>query len=333
MLTLATTTPQVLGCTPCECGVPGACLQERLPSFLQFIPYNLLHIGTTVLIPFFIVLVISSIARWTLKQLLRNTNMVIVNSIAVFIGSLYVWPFVFSYFQPNVIAELLPLIASVVSILLVYIVFTVLDLRKKKVSILRSIIGLLIILGIISVATFAVRFARFSQYNQIVTSKRQSVEDVLKPLGLIERSNEVVVLLKSKNYSALGAYIHPSKKINISFRDYGGVNFDKDEFLSVVQNNQLPQVNAYKRVDDFTITADELLNVVSELLNTNYEEGYYIDNHNYAEEGKQVSEYSEADFLYKQGGKTTTLTFTKDATTSTWYLSKINYFDWDYPGY
>ena len=332
MLTLATT-PQVLGCTPCECGVPGACLQERLPSFLQFIPYTLLHLGVTFLTPFFIVLIVSMIARWALKQLWRKVSMTLINAIAVFIGSLFVWPFIFSYFQPNVIAEVLPLIASVVSILLVYIVFTILGLRKEKISILRSIIGLLVILGIIAAATFAVRFARFSQYNQMVTSKRQSVEDVLKPLGLIERSNDVVALLKSKNYSTLDTYIHPSKKINISFRDYGGVNFNKDEFLSVVQNNQLPQVNAYKRVDDFTVTADELLNVVSELLNSNYEVDYYVDNHNYAEEGKQVSEYGEADFLYKQGGKTTTLTFTKDATTNTWYLSKINYFDWDYPGY
>ena len=135
--------------------------------------------------------------------------------------------------------------------------------------------------------------------------------------------------LKTKNYVALGSYINPTKKINISYRDYGGVNFDKNEFLSVVQNNQLAEVNAYKRVDDFTITAEEMLNVVSVLLKSNYE----VDYHNYADDSKELTDYSEADFLYKLGGKTTTLTFTKDTATNTWFLSKINYFDWDYPGY
>src|SRR3989344_6142907 len=135
MLTLVTTTPQVLGCTPCECGVPGACLQERLPSFLQFIPYTLLHLGVTFLTPFFIVLIVSTIARFALKQLLRDANMAIVNTVAVFVGSLFVWPFIFSYFQPNVIAEVLPLIASLVSIVLVYTVFAMFDLKKKKASV------------------------------------------------------------------------------------------------------------------------------------------------------------------------------------------------------
>jgi hypothetical protein len=333
MLTFATTTPQVLGCTPCECGIPGACLQERLPFFLQFIPSFVIHLAVTFLTPLVFVLLTSLLARWAMKQLLRSLNATVINSLAVFIGSLFVWRFIFSYFQPNVIAEMTPLIASVASMVLVYLLFTTLDLRRKKTSILHSILGLLIILSLTALATFTVRHARLSQYNQIVTSKKQSVVDILKPLGLLESSDEVADLLKTKNYMALGSHINPTKKIIISFRDYGGVNFDKDEFLSVVQNNQLTQVNAYERVDDFTITAEELLNVVSELLSSSYEEVYYIDNHNYAEEGKELSEYSEADFLYKQGGKTTTLTFTKDATTNTWYLSEINYFDWDYPGY
>ena len=131
----------------------------------------------------------------------------------------------------------------------------------------------------------------------------------------------------------LGSYINPIKKINLSFRDYSGVNFDKDEFVSVIQNKQLAEVNAYKRVDDFTISAEELLNVVSELLNSSYEVDYYIDNHNYAKEDKNLSEYSEADFLYSKGGIKATLTFTKNSESNIWYVSAINYFDWDYPGY
>ncbi|MFC1727071.1 hypothetical protein ACFL0Y_00945 [Patescibacteria group bacterium] len=293
MFTLITTTPQVLGCTPCECGVPGACLQERMPFFLQFIPSDVLHLLITFMTPFIIVLVTSLLARWALKHLLRNINATVVNSIAVFIGSLFVWRYIFSYFQPNILAEIMPLIASVASIVIVYTLFAILDLRKKKTALLHSILGLLVVLGLTAVATFTVRYARFSQYSQIVTSKRQSVVDVLKPLGLLERSDEVVDLLETNNYETLGKYISPTMKINISFRDYSGVNFNKNEFLSVVQDNQLAEVNAYKRVDDFTITVAELLNVVSEVLSSNYEADYYVDNHNYTEEGKELSEYGE----------------------------------------
>lgn len=332
MFSLITTT-QALGCTPCECGIPGACLQERFPFFLQFIPSFVIHLAVTFLTPLIFVLITSLLARWALKIILRNTNATIINTLSVFIGSLFVLRFIFSYFQPNVLAEATPLIASVASIILVYVVFSILDLRKKKTSVLHSIIGIFIILVLTFAATFAVRQARFSQYTQIVESKRESVVDVLKPLGLLEKSDEVAELLKAKNYVALGNHINPSKKLKINFRDYGGVNFNRDEFLSVVQNNQLTEVNAYKRVDDFTITAEELLNVVSELLNSKYETSYYIDNHNYAEEGKELSDYNEADFLYELGGKTTTLSFSKDSINNTWYLSKIGYFDWDYPGY
>lgn len=333
MFTFVTTTPQALGCTPCECGVPGACLQERLPFFLQFIPPSVVYLSLTFLIPLLSVLITSLLARWALTQILRNVNAAITNFLAVFIGSLFVWRIIFGYFQPNVLTKVTPLAASVVSVVLVYTLFTILDLRKKRTSILHSIFGVLIVLGLISIATFTVRHTRFSQYNQIVESKRESVVDVLEPLGLLEKSDEVIELLKARNYIALGNYISPSKKIKINFRDYDGVNFNKGEFLNVVQNDQLTEVNVYKKSNDFTITAEELLNVVSELLSSKYKTSYYIDNHNYADEDKELVDYSEADFLYQLDGKTTTLTFTKETITNNWYLSTIKYFDWDYPGY
>ena len=331
MLTLST--PQVLGCTPCQCGVPGACLQERLPSFLQFIPSFVIDLFVTFATPFVFVLIPSLIARWSLKNLFKNTNATIVNTIAVIIGSSFVWRFIFSYFQPNVLAESLPLVASVASILIVYLGFAIVDIKNRKTRMLNSLVGALVILGLTSLVTFAVKYLMESQYNQIVTTKRTSVTSVLQQLGLQQEVDEVASLLKVKNYSGLGNYLNPDKKFNLYFRDYGGANFDKEEFLNVVTNNQLSEVNVYQKSRGFAITAEELLSVVSELLNSKYETDYYIDNHNYADENKSLSDYNEVDFLYELGGKRVTMTFNKDASSENWYLSKIGYFDMDYPGY
>jgi len=320
------------GCTPCECGVPGACLQERLP-FLQFIPNPLIHFFTSFAVPLVIMLVPTLIARTALKFIFKTTNTSLIRTASVMIGSLFVLPLIFGYFQPNTIPESTTLIIPAVVIALVYSGFVILDLKNKKTSILSSLLGAIILLSLISSITFIYQSSIQAQYNQIITTKINSVSDLLQSLGLMQRSDEVVQLLRVKDYTSLESYLNPNKKLNIYFRDYDGVNFSKLEFHNIQSSNKLSEIDVYKRVDDFSITAEELLNVVSQVLNSNYEVDYYIDNHNYADETKQAMDYTEADFLYKQGGKTTTLTFAKDSTDSVWYLSKTGFFDLDYPSY
>jgi multisubunit Na+/H+ antiporter MnhB subunit len=334
--TLVTAASQVLGCTPCECGIPGACSQEKLPVFLHFIPPSVVFIAISFLTPMIFVLTASLLTRWALKQIFKNLNRTAINTVAVCIGSLFVLRFMLNYFLLNLSSakvSLIPLIASVVSVILIYIAFSFLDLRKEKTPFIHLVLGILIIFSFISLFTFTVRRDKISRYEKVVETNRLSFNSVLRSLGLLDRSAEVVGLLKTKNYTPLVNYINPSKKLKINFRDYGGVNFDKDEFLDVIQNNQLFKVNAYKRVDDFAITAGELLSEVNELLSSQHKTSYYIDDHNYVDESKVLSDYNEVDFIYELDDRTTVLSFTKDSTNDTWYLSKIEYFDLDYPGY
>lgn len=319
------------GCTPCQCGVPGACLQERLPSFFQFIPYPLIHLFTTFAIPLVAVLLPTLIVRVALKHIFKTANSSLIRTASVTIGSLFVLPVIFGYFQPNTIPESTSLIAPAVVIAFVYFGLVIFDLKNKKASIIGSVLGAIILLALISSITFVYKSSTQAQYNQIIETRKTGISEILQTLGMMQRSDEVVQLLKSKDYTSLVSYLNPSKKLIIYFRDYDGANFSKQEFHNIQSSNKLSEVNVYN--GSVTITAEELLNVVSQVLNSNHEVDYYIDNHNYADETKQAMDYTEANFLYKQGGKTTTLTFAKDSTDSVWYLSKIGYFDMDYPGY
>ncbi len=321
------------GCTPCECGIPGACLQESLPSFLQFIPYPLIHIFTSFALPLAAVLIPALIVRLAIKHIFKTANASLIRSVSVMVGSLFVLPSIFSYFQPNTIPESLSLIAPITAITITYLGLTIFDLKNKKASIVGTLLGAIALSVVISLVVFSYKTSTQAQYNQIIETRKTGVSEILQILGLMQRSDEVVRLLKSKDYISLETYLNPSKKLIIYFRDYDGANFSKQEFHNIQSSNKLSEVNVYKRVDDFTITAQELLNVVSQALNSDYDVDYYIDNHNYADNAKQAEDYTEANFLYKQGGKTTTLTFAKDSTDSVWYLSKIGYFDMDYPGY
>lgn len=320
------------GCTPCQCGIPGACLQERFP-FLQFIPAPLIHIFTSFAVPLVMILIPTLIARIALRYIFKTTSTSLIRTASVMIGSLFVLPLIFSYFQPNIIPEPTSLIAPSVAIAMVYFGIVIIDLKNKKASILGSLLGAIILLALISSITFVYKSSTQAQHNQIIETRKTGVSDVLQNLGLMQRSNEVVQLLKVKDYTSLENYLNPNKKLIIYFRDYDGANFSRQEFHNIQSSNKLSEVNVYKRVDDFTITAEELLNAANQVLNSKYEVDYYIDNHNYADEAKQATDYTEANFLYKLEGKTTTLTFTKEPTDSVWYLSKLGYFDWDYPGY
>jgi len=313
------------GCTPCQCGVPGACLQEQLP-FLQFIPASSIHVFTSFTVPLIMVLIPTLIARIALKHILKTDNTFLVRITSVMIGSLFVLPLIFSYFQPNTIPESTSLIAPAIAIALVYFGIVILDLRSKKTSIIGSVLGAIILLVLFFSIVFIYKSSVQTQYNQIIETRKNGVSDVLQSLGLIQRSEVVVELLKSKNYSSLENYLNPNKKLTIYFRDYGGANFSKEEFHNIQTNNQLSGVNVYKRTDGFTITAAQLIEYVNEVLLSNYQTEYYVDNHNYSDDKKNISDYSEVNFLYSTGGKRVTLTFSKDAD-SVWYLSKIGYYD------
>lgn len=320
------------GCTPCECGVPGACLQERLPSSLQFIPASLIHLITTFILPLVTVLLPTLITRTILRYIFKSAHTSLINTASIIIGSLFVLPQIFSYFQPNTIPESTILIAPTIAIALIYFGFVIFDLKSKRVSALNSLLGAIILLVLISSITYVYKSSTQTQYNQIITTRKTGINDVLQSLGLMQKSDEVVQSLKKNDYTSLENYLNPNKKLTINFRDYEGVSFSKQEFHNIQTNNQLSEVTVYKNVDNFTITAAQLIGFVKEVLVNKYKTDYYIDNHNYSDDKKNISDYSEADFLYSVGGKRATLTFSKNAD-SDWYLSKIGYYDPSLQGY
>lgn len=167
-----------------------------------------------------------------------------------------------------------------------------------------------------------------------ITRDEQVKQNVLQTLGIQQKAEAIITLLKSDNYSELETFLNPTQKFSLVFgdHDYGGVNFSIEEFRNVLQQQKLSEVSVYKRVDDDEIRANTFLNAVSALLRGQYTTDVYLNNHNYIEEGAELSKYDQADLLYISGSKRLRLTFQKDDN-SDWFLQEIGYFDPNFPGY
>jgi hypothetical protein len=131
MLTVATA--QVLGCTPCECGVPGACAIESQEAMISLA----------------LILVISVLARFIFRYLFKNLNSTIASSFSVIIGYL---------FSGASIDGGVYLIYGIVIVMLTYTFFSFFDLRKRKTSVKHAILGGLIVFGLLLLGAIAATY-------------------------------------------------------------------------------------------------------------------------------------------------------------------------------
>lgn len=332
-----------LGCTPCECGVPGACTKESLPSFLQWIPANVLFVLLAILLPFIAVLVLALLSRALLKRIWQNGSSVALRTISVLIGALFVPPLAHWITNLNLTESdssgTSLFVYSFVAILSAYAVLTLIDIRRKRTSVIGSVIGVSIILIVVLLAGLSYKKAVDSkeerletQIQQIVKSQNESGQSILESSGVTKKANEAEQALKSKNYIDLANQIGTSQKFVLYFRDYDGAHFTKQEFQTVANNSKFKEIEVYHNVADFIVTAGQLFNYITSMLNGNYKTDYYLDNRRVTSEAKNPSEYSEASITYTSGNKWTTLTYAKGADGS-WYLSEIGYYDPALQGY
>lgn len=327
------------GCTPCECGVPGACTSQIFSAF-----------ATT----FIFVFVPAIFSKIILGFLFQKRYPMITNFISLLFGTLYVLPLILRSYLPNTSFDSRTLFAFV-SIFLTFFAFSLFDFLKKRTGFKNMFIGgvLIIIFLILTINSFQFLTNDFAQQKSTFSSIEQSSQQtddkntptvkpitrdeqikqsVLQSLGILQKSEMIITQLESKNYAGLESFLHPTQKFSLEFRDYGGVHFSIEEYKNVLQQQKLSDVSVYKRVDDYEIMADTFLNAVSDLLQGQYTTDVYLNNHNYIEEGTELSEYSQADLLYMSGSKTLRLTFQKDDN-SNWFLQEIGYFDPSFPGY
>ncbi|MDZ7586554.1 MAG: hypothetical protein U0946_02260 [Patescibacteria group bacterium] len=327
------------GCTPCECGVPGACASELVSS-----------LGITLLFA----LIPAVLSKIALSFILKKRFPGATNVASILLGSMFVLPLVLRSFLPNTSSDPRTLFA-LVSIFLIFISFSLFDRLKKRTG-LKSIfiegvlitVFLFLIIGSFQFLTrnFTQQKSTFSSIDipsqqkddkntptvKPITRDEQVKQSVLQSLGIQQKSETIITQLKSKNYAGLETSLHPAQKFSLEFRDYGGVHFSVEEFKNVLQQQKLSEVSVYKRVDDYEIMADTFLDAVSNLLQGQYTTEVYLNNHHYVVEHTELSEYNQADLLYMIGGKTARFTFQKDDN-SNWFLQEIGYFDPNFPGY
>lgn len=327
------------GCTPCECGVPGACTLEFVFS-----------LGTTL----FSVLIPAVLSKIALSFILKKRFPLVTNVVSILLGTMYVLPSVLISFLPNTSSDPRTLLA-LVSIFLIFTSFSLFDTLKKRTG-LKSVLieGVLIAVFLfLSIGSFKFLTKNFAQQKSTfsstdnssqqnddkntstvksITRDKQVKQSVLQSLGIQQKAETIITQLKSKNYTGLETFFHPTQKFSLEFRDYGGVHFSIEEFKNVLQRQKLSEVSVYKRVDDYEIMADTFLDAVSDLLQKQYTTEVYLNNHNYVVEGTKLSEYNQANLLYMIGSKTLRLTFQKDDK-SNWFLQEIVYFDPNFPGY
>lgn len=331
------------GCTPCECGVPGACTKEQLPSFLQWIPTDALFVLLATLLPFIAVLAIAILSHNLLKRVWQTANNTVLRTISVLIGAFFVPPIANWITTLNLVDTETPsnrlFICCAIGIIAAYVVLSFIDIKRKKTAPIGSAVGMSVVLGLVLVVGYSYNSAVDSkqkhlenQIQEIVNSQNESGQSVLESLGITQKASDAVMALKTKKYIDLGNQMGTNQKFVLYFRDYDGAHFTKQEFQNIAAGNKFKEVEVYHNAADFIVTADQLLGYITELLGDNYKTDYYLDNRRVSDDTKDSNSYSEASVTYTSGNKYATITYIK-SNEGSWYLSKIGYYDPALQGY
>lgn len=288
-----------LGCTPCECGVPGACTQEQLPSFLQWIPTDVIYALLATLLPFTAALVIALLSRALLKRIWQNAHPVVLRVISVLAGALFVAPIANWISNLNLVETenvgMRLFICALIAIVSVYAVLSIFDLKHKKTNTVGSLVGLTIVLVIVFLAGCSYKKASDyrqqgleTQIQQIVGFQNESRRSVLESFDITQKASDAEKALRSKRYVDLVNQMDGSQKFILYFRDYDGAHFTKQEFQNIASGNKFKEVEIYHNVVDLIVTADQLLGYVADMLSGSYKTDYYFDNRRVTDEVKKT---------------------------------------------
>ncbi len=137
------------GCTPCECGIPGACSKEKLP-FLQSIDIQSVALLEMVLVNFLIVLVPSVVVYGLLHFFSRKISNVIRSIISLSVGSLPIALLYSNPLDPQITIDIVLIILG--SQLITLLVFLLTSIKKREITFFHFFTAF----GLITTMTFVI---------------------------------------------------------------------------------------------------------------------------------------------------------------------------------